>query len=66
MELEEEIAKELAKDIYVDGAQESVQATGKTLGLIPRAIKAALLPLEKWVLQREYNIEATKKCWRKN
>ena len=65
MEVEENIAKELAKDIYVDGAQESVQAAGKTLGLIPRAIKAALLPLEKWVLQREYNIEATKKMLEK-
>lgn len=65
MDFEEDIAKELAKDIYVDGAQESIQATGKTLGLIPRAIKAALSPLEKWILQKEYNIEATKRMLEK-
>lgn len=65
MGVEENIVKDLAKDIYVDGAQESIQATGKTLGLIPRAIKAALSPLEKWILQKEYNIEAIKKMLEK-
>ncbi len=31
------------------------------MGLVPRAIKSALLPLEKWVLQKEYNVAETKK-----
>lgn len=56
-----EIAKELAKDVYSDGGKPIVKATGELVGLVPRAIKAALAPVEKWVLQREYNIEETKK-----
>ena len=56
-----EIVKELAKDAYSDGGKPIVKATGELVGLIPRAIKAALAPVEKWVLQREYNIEETKK-----
>lgn len=55
------IAKELAKDVYSDGGKPIVKATGELVGLLPRAIKAALEPVEKWVLQREYNIEVTKK-----
>lgn len=56
-----EIAKELAKDVYSDGGKPIVKATGELVGLVPRAVKAALAPIEKWVLQREYNIEETKK-----
>ena len=56
-----EIAKELARDVYSDGGKPVVKATGELVGLVPRAIKAAIAPIEKWVLQREYNIEETKK-----
>lgn len=56
-----EIAKELAKDVYSDGGKPVVKATGELVGLVPRAIKAALAPVEKWILQREYNIEEIKK-----
>lgn len=56
-----EIAKEIAKDVYNDGGKLVVKATADLVGLVPRAIKAALEPIEKWVLQREYNIEETKK-----
>lgn len=56
-----EVAKELAKDLYEDAGHEVVKPTGKLVGLIPRAIRAALQPIEKWVLQREYNIAATEK-----
>lgn len=55
-----EIAMELAKDVYSDGGKPIVKATGELVGLVPRAVKAALAPIEKWVLQREYNIEETK------
>lgn len=61
LDVTKEIAKELAKDVYSDGGKPVVKATGELVGLLPRAIKAALLPVEKWVLQREYNIEETKK-----
>lgn len=56
-----DIAKEIAKDVYADIGKPIVKPTGELVGLVPRAIKAALAPLEKWVLQREYNIEETKK-----
>ena len=56
-----DIAKELVKDVYSDGGKPVVKATGELVGLVPRAIKAAIAPVEKWILQREYNIEKTKK-----
>lgn len=55
------VAKEIAKDAYEDGGKPVIKPTGELVGLVPRAIKAALSPLEKWILQREYNVEATKK-----
>lgn len=55
------IAQEVVKDVYNDGGKVAIKATGDLVGLVPRAIKAALAPVEKWVLQREYNIEETKK-----
>ena len=56
-----EVVKEIAKDVYNDAGKSIVKPTGELFGLVPRAIKAALAPVEKWVLQREYNLEATKK-----
>lgn len=55
------VSTEIAKDAYTDLGKPVAKPTGETLGLIPRAIKAALLPVEKWVLGKEYNLEATKK-----
>ena len=55
-----ELAKEILRDAYADGGKPIVKPTGELVGLLPRTIKAALAPLEKWVLQREYNIEETK------
>jgi len=60
-----EATKEIAKDIYDDGGKPVVKPTGELLGLIPRAIKAALNPLEKWILKKEYNLEETKKLLEK-
>lgn len=57
----EEAVKEIAKEVYNDGCKPAVKAVGETLGLIPRAIRAALLPVEKWILNREYNLAETKK-----
>lgn len=56
-----EIAIGLAKDVYNDAGKAIVKPTGELVGILPRVIKAALAPVEKWVLQREYNIEETKK-----
>lgn len=61
LEDKSELLKEVAKDIYTDMGHPVAAPTGELVGLVPRAIKAALAPLEKWVLQREYNVAETKK-----
>ena len=54
-----EITKQTAKVAYEDTGKPILNPTGKTIGLVPRAIKAALLPVEKWILGREYNLKET-------
>lgn len=39
----------------------TIEEVDKTSALVIRAIHAALSPLEKWVLQKEYNLAETKK-----
>lgn len=55
------VAKEIAKDAYIDLVHPAAHATGELVGLVPRAVKAALQPLEKWILEREYNLAETQK-----
>jgi len=55
------VLKEIAKDAYKDLGHPVAAPSGELVGLLPRAIKAALAPVEKWVLQREYNIAETKR-----
>lgn len=52
---------EMAPKLYDDAIQESAKETGKTLGLIPRTINAALVPLRQWIAHREYNMAETEK-----
>lgn len=40
---------------------ETVNQADKTTALLFRAVRAALFPLEKWVVQKEINIEQTRK-----
>lgn len=65
-ELIKEVVKEVAKDVYNDGVQPAVRETGQILALIPRTIRAALLNVEKWIIDKEnkrdlYNFTETKK-----
>lgn len=60
-DLAKEVAIEVAKDVYADGAKPVIKPMGELIGLVPRAIKSAFLPLEKWVLNKEYNLAETKK-----
>ncbi len=64
-EIAKEVVKEIGKDVYSDGVKPVVKPSGELVGLVPRAIKAALSPLEKWILKREYNVEETKKLLEK-
>lgn len=50
-----------APTLYEDSLQPSVQEVGKLVARIPRAINAAFSGLDKWILNKEYNVEETKK-----
>lgn len=56
-----QVAVEIAKDVYSDGAKPAMKKTGELLSIVPRAINAALLPLNMWIAHREYQLEETKK-----
>lgn len=47
--------------LYEDTFQPAAKETGKTLSLIPRAINAALVPLQQWIANKEYNLAETEK-----
>ena len=51
----------LNKKIYDDVFHPSANETGQVLALLPQAIKAALLPLRKWIIQKEYNYSEIEK-----
>ena len=48
-------------ELYQDAFQPAIQETGKLLARIPRAINAAFSGLDKWILNKEYSIDETKK-----
>lgn len=50
-----------APTIYEDTLQPTVQEVGKFVARIPRAINAAFSGLDKWILNKEYAIDETKK-----
>lgn len=43
--------------IYDDACSSVLHPTSQALGLVPRAIRAAFAPLEKWLLHREYAVK---------
>lgn len=53
--------EEVVKDAYDDLGHPVAKPTGELIGLVPRAIKAALAPLEQWIMRKEFNIAETKK-----
>lgn len=50
-----------APTLYEDALQPTVQEIGKFVARIPRAINAAFSGLDKWILNKEYAIDETKK-----
>lgn len=51
----------LAPELYNDGIKKTVQETGKIVALLPQTIYAALVPLRKWITEREYSLKETEK-----
>lgn len=60
-ETKNNLVEDLAKKVYDDVGAQVAKPTGELIGLIPRAIKAALAPFEQWILQKEYNVAETKR-----
>lgn len=54
-------ALETVPEFYKDTFQPAAQETGKLMARIPRAINAAFSGLDKWILNKEYGIDETKK-----
>lgn len=50
---------ETVPQAYDDALSPAAKEVGKTLTLIPRTINAALVPLQKWILHREYSLAET-------
>lgn len=50
-----------APALYEDALQPTTQESGEVLALIPRTIKAALLPLRQWIAEREYKLAEVEK-----
>lgn len=50
-----------APTLYEDALQPTVREVGKFAARIPRAINAAFSGLDKWILNKEYAIDETKK-----
>ena len=55
------IEKDLLPRVYDDVAHPALKSAGGLLDLLPRAIRAALAPIEKWIMNREYQIKETAK-----
>ena len=49
------------EQLYTDVAESTIKETGKIVARLPKAINAALAPLDKWILQRDYSVQETKK-----
>lgn len=62
-ELVEVIDKAVEKipTVYDDVLKQAAQESGKIFALLPRTINAALVPLRKWISEREYNLAETEK-----
>ena len=54
-----------APTLYEDALQPTIQEAGKFVARIPRAINAAFSGLDKWILNKEYAIDETKKLLEK-
>lgn len=59
-----DIAK-IVPEAYKDLVQPTAREVGKFIAFIPKAVNAALEPLEKWIETRRYNVEEIKKLLEK-
>ena len=55
------INSKIANKIYDDVFHPAAVQMGEAIARIPRAINAALSPLDQWILHRNFNLEQTKR-----
>lgn len=55
------VSKELVNKAYDDLVHPAACEVGKIIGRVPRAINAALSPIDMWIEKRENNVKAIKK-----
>ena len=58
-------AIEMVPDLYDDSLKPTVQESGKIISIIPKTINAALVPLRKWIANKEYSLAETEKLLEK-
>jgi hypothetical protein len=56
-----ELPNETVDKAYDDIAHPAASEAGKFIGRIPRAINAALSGIDKWIMQKEYNLSETER-----
>lgn len=56
-------AVEKIPTVQDDVLKQAVQESGKIFVLLPRTINAALVPLQKWIAEKEYNLAETEKIF---
>ena len=56
-------AVEKIPTVQDDVLKQAVQESGKIFALLPRTINAALVPLQKWIAEKEYNLAETEKIF---
>lgn len=52
-------SQKIAESVYIDGAKKFIQESGKVISLVPEAINAILVPMRKWIVEKEYSLQET-------
>ncbi|WP_300260310.1 DUF4393 domain-containing protein [uncultured Cloacibacillus sp.] len=55
------LASTVAKEAYADLVHPVAKPIGEIAGMLPRAVRVALTPLEKWLAEKEFNMAAMRK-----
>lgn len=66
VDVTKEVAKEISKDVYNDAGKPIAKPAGELLGLVPRAIKAALSPVESGFCKKNITLRKQKDYLNRN
>ena len=66
LDIAKETAKAVTKEVYADVGHPIAKPTGELVGLVPRAIRAALHRLKSGSLSGSIMLQRRKNCWKKS